>query len=260
MPDVYLFRTTLRDLLRAKRLLMALLLVALPAGIALIWRLSASPKMYNAEGAYNSISAALVFGFILVLLTAVFGTGVVSREVEQKTIVYLLTRPSPRWRVLLAKFLAALVVIVLTAWLAATALALAAHGTAGLSDPVYRRDLLILPVGGLAYGALFLLLATLLQRPLLWGLLFTFGWESWVPNLPGSFRKASLMSYLRVLSPHPAPEAEMVDISELLSMLTPAKISNRLSWEVLIIVSAVCLVGALLLFTFREYVPRDDAE
>jgi ABC-2 type transport system permease protein len=260
MIDLYLFRATLRDLLRAKRLLMALLLAAMPAGIALIWRATASARTFDPVAVYNTISAGLVFGFILVLLTAVFGTGVISQEVEQKTIVYLLTRPVPRWRILLAKFLAALLVILLTAWLAATALTIAAYGLKGLSAHVYRRDLLILPVGGLAYGAVFLLLATVLQRPLLWGLLFTFGWETWVPNLPGSFKKASLMSYLRVLSPHPAPESEMVDLSELLSLLNPVKIPNRLAWEVLAIVAVVALTGALILFSKREYVPRDDAE
>lgn len=260
MIDIYLFRTTLRDLLRAKRLMMALLLVALPTGIALIWRFSTPAANFDPSVAYNGISAGLVFGFILVLLAAVFGTGVVSQELEQKTIVYLLTRPVPRWRILLAKFLAALTVILLTVWFAAVALTLATHGPKGLSDAVFRRDLLILPVGGLAYGAAFLLLSTLLHRPLLWGLLFTFGWETWVPSLPGSFKKASLMAYLRVLAPHPAPEGDVTDISDILSVLNPVAISNRLSWEVLLGVAAVSLLGALILFSRREYVPRDDVD
>jgi ABC-2 type transport system permease protein len=260
MSDLYLFRNALKDLLRARKLGAALLLVALPTVLAALWR--ASARDFQPDVAYNTLEAGLVFGFTLVLLSVVFGTGVIAQEIEQKTIVYLLTRPIPRWRLLLIKFLAAVVTTTVTVWVASVLVALVAYGPKGLDPGASRlgRDLLILPVGALAYTALFLLLATLLNRPLTYGLLFAFGWESWVPNMPGNFQKLSLMAYLRILAPHPQPEAETLDLSQLLSAFNPQTITSALAWKVMAGVIVVALAGALLIFSTNEYVPREDAE
>lgn len=258
MSDLYLFRNALKDLTRPKRLITAAILILLPVLIALLWRTSAAD--FKAEAAYNTLSAGLVFGFILVILSVIFSTDIIAQEIEQKTIVYLLTRPVPRWRIILTKFAAAILMTTLTVWVASFLLAFATYGLHGLDESRLGRDLLILPVGALAYGGFFLLLATFLNRPLMYGLLFAFGWESWVPNLPGNFQKMSLMAYLRVLAPHPKPQAESVDISDLLSSLNPQTISSPLAWQVLTGVILVTVGIALFLFSTNEYVPREDAE
>src|SRR5437773_229536 len=103
MTDWLLFRNSLRDLVRARRLVMTALLVALPAALAFLWR-TTQGRDFKPEVAYNSLEAGLVFGFTLVILCVIFGSGVLSQDLEERTIVYLLTRPVPRWRILLAKF------------------------------------------------------------------------------------------------------------------------------------------------------------
>lgn len=258
--DLYLFRSAVRDLLAPKKLMVALALALVPAVLALAWRLSGSPGSFQPGVVYNVLADHLIFGFVLVLLAVVFGTGALSQDLEQKTIVYLLTRPIPRWRILGLKFLAAIIAVTVTGWLASLLLAVASFGPAGFLHSQLGRDCLILPVGAAAYGALFLLLATLLKRPLLFGLLFAFGWESWVPNLPGSFQKVSLMAYLRVLAPHPKPVTDVVDVSALLNAANPQTISHAMAWWVLGSVALVGFAGALLLFSTCEFVPRDDAE
>jgi len=130
MSDVFLLRSTLKDLFRVKKLIPIGMLVLLPALIALIWRSLVSDHSYNAGDVYNHLSELLVFGFLLVILACVFGTGVISQEVEQKTIVYLLTRPVPRWRILAMKFVATFLATSLAAWLASLLLALAAYAIA----------------------------------------------------------------------------------------------------------------------------------
>ncbi|MEP6754448.1 MAG: hypothetical protein ABJA67_03020, partial [Chthonomonadales bacterium] len=122
------------------------------------------------------------------------------------------------------------------------------------------RDFMILPVGAFAYGALFLLLATLLNRPLMWGLVFAFGWESWVPTMPGNFQRVSLMSYLRALAPHPQQTTDRAGMTELLSAFSSSTISAQLAWTVLFSVTVICLTMALVLFSNNEFVPREDAE
>src|SRR5262245_44461973 len=98
MIDLFLFKGAIRDLLRAKRLIATLGLIFAPTIIVMLLKLNRP----NIDGAtiYHVFAPALVFGFILVILSVVFGTGAISQEVEQKTIVYLLTRPVPRWRIL----------------------------------------------------------------------------------------------------------------------------------------------------------------
>ncbi|HEY3413468.1 MAG TPA: ABC transporter permease [Armatimonadota bacterium] len=257
---LYLIKPALKEVSRPGRALIATLLALAPAAIALAWRWSAGPTHFPRELAYNSLESGFVFSFTLVILTVMLATGVISQELEQKTIVYLLTRPVRRISILLSRFAAALLMIVATSWVSTLALALTTYGLAHLHGSPVGRDLLILPIGALAYGAVFLCLATLIARPLLWGLLFAFGWEWWVPSLPGNFRMASLMAYLRVLAPHATQDGgEATDIFAILSGLVPTKITAALSWEVLLTVIVVAMAGAMVVFSTKEYVPRDDA-
>jgi ABC-2 type transport system permease protein len=261
MIDLLLFRGALRDLAQPKRLLAAAGLVALPAALVLFARLIAPPDKITGPVLYNMLAGGLIFGFTLVILAVVFGTGVVSQEVEGRTIVYLLTRPVARARVLLAKFLAAVVMITAAVWLSTLLLVLVTYGPAGLSAAPVLRDLRVLPVGVLAYGSLFLLMATALNRPLIYGLFFAFGWESWIPILPGELKKLTIMSWLRVLAPHADPPGAIPGrIGDLLSRLDTGKLSAASAREVLAGVILVGLAASFLIFSRREYAPRDDAE
>ena len=95
---------------------------------------------------------------------------------------------------------------------------------------------------------------------LLLGLLFAFGWESWVPSLPGDFSKVSLMAYLRVLAPHPQPKSlSGGELQDVLASLNPQSISHGLAWVVLSCVIFAALAGAIVVFSEREYAPREDA-
>ena len=188
--DFRLFLNALKDVLSSRRIFVALFLMVLPAIIGLIWK-SAAGERFEALESYNTLAAGLVFGFILTILSVIYGTGVLSQELEGRTIVYLLTRPIPRWRILLAKYLGAWLAITVTVSISEVLLALAMFGTK-LSGVPLMSDIKIIPLGAAAYGALFLLLATLLSKPLSYGLLFAFGWESWVPSLPGGFSRWSI--------------------------------------------------------------------
>jgi ABC-2 type transport system permease protein len=261
MSDLFLLRSTLRNLLRAKQLIAAAVLVLTPCLLALAWRAIAPTRSFQAGETYDRLSEAFIFGFLTVISTCVFATQMISQEVEQKTIVYLLTRPVPRWRILLAKFVATVVVTTAAAWLASLALALAAYGGHGWGASRLGRDLLISPVACLSYSALFLLLATLSNRPLLLGLLYAFGVETWLPALPGDFKRLSLLAYLRVLAPHTATSAAAVTGGgDLLGVPAAAGdgITPLLAWGVVLAVTIISLLVACLLFSSREYVPRED--
>ena len=258
MSDLYIYLNTLRDLVRPRKLLAVLLLVAFPTLLALFLH-AKSPHDATGLRLYDTIATFLVYNFVLVILSVIFGTGVITQEVEQKTIVYLLTRPVPRWRILLMKYAATVTMTTLTVWLASLALALATLGFGGIAHSGLLRDIGMLAVGALAYGALFLLVATLVDRPLMFGLLYAFGWESWVPSLPGNFKYLSLMAYLRVLAPHGGNQDNGADPSSILAALSSNPISTHVATLALIVAIGGALVAALAVFSTREYVPREEA-
>src|SRR5689334_8083095 len=200
MSDLLLIQNALREVLRPRRLLVAVLLTLLPAVLGLASRLLIPAAEFVPADVYDSLEFPLVFSFTLCILSVIYGTGVISQEIEQRTIVYLLTRPHPRWRILLAKFLVALLVVGLVTTLSTVLLALAVYGPARFGAASIGGDLKALLMGTLTYGSLFLLLGAALPRPLMYGLLFVFGWETWVPQLPGQFARVSIMTYLKALS------------------------------------------------------------
>ena len=265
MTDLLLMQATLREALRPRRLLIALLLTILPAAIGLLWRLLAPKDSFDPSEVYDSLVVGLIFSFALTILSVTYGTGVVSQEIEQRTIVYLLTRPLPRWRLLLARFLVSVLVVVCVCVLATVLLALTVFGPTHLGEAGIGPDLKALILGAFAYGSLFLLLGTAIPRPLTWGLIFVFGWETWVPKLPGSFARLSIMSYLRALasreiSANPADSSGSDNILLSFARAPEVAISSPAAWTTLLILTTFCTILAMIIFSHKEYVPREDAE
>jgi ABC-2 type transport system permease protein len=260
MSDLYLLRGALFDGLRLKRLLGAALLAAVPALICLLWRGQVPAEFFNADNTYNNFAEKIVFSFTLTLLCVVFASGVVSLELEQKTIVYLLTRPVPRWRILLTRFLGKLVIVIALCWLSTALLAASVYYPGAIFKTQVLTDLKALALGALTYGCLFLMLATLATRPVIIGVLFSFGWETWVPLIPGEFKRFSVMTYLRALAPRAesAPQSEADGfVSKVVEKL---KISEGEALNMLLFIAAVSLLAAFVVFSRREYAPREDGE
>ena len=257
MSDYYLFRTALFNLLRPGKLFAAAILIAVPALMGLLIRWKTDPQTYDAAQQYGVMTVFFVFGFVLTILSVIFCSNIVAQEVEQKTIVYLLTRPVPRWRILLMKYLASVLVTTVIGWLAVIASALTTFGPTHLGASSLVRDLEILPVGVVVYSAIFLLIATLLNRPLILGLIFAFGWEPFVRILPGYGQYCSIMTYLRVLAPHDVPEAMVNFLNRLSAGVDPP--SRPFAWTVLTIVTLVAMAAAFVTFSTREYVPREES-
>ena len=265
MSDLYLFKNTLRDLLRPGKLTAAGLLIGLVALIAFVAKSKAKAGEYDPVETYNTIASTLVFGMILVLPAVIFTTGLIQQEMEQKTIPYLLTRPIPRWRILLAKFFAAVTVTTLTVWIADALLALILFGPSQVLHSKLGQDMRILLVGAFLYGSLCLFLAAAVGRPLLVGLLYAFGLETWLPFLPGDWQKLSLMAYLHTLAPHldsdlANGEGGGQGIGALFSqVLTPVAIPVWLAWTVICLVIVVSLGAALAVVSVKEYTPKEEA-
>ena len=261
MSELNLLLESLRAALRPKRLIVAGLLIVLPAIIALMWRMASGAERFEAPETYNTLALEIVFRFILTLLAVLYGTGALSQEIEGRTIVYLLTRPIPRWRILLAKLVSAWILVTVATCLSTILLAFATFG--GKPDmAMLLGDLKVIPAGAAAYSALFCLLSTFLARPLLYALLYGVGWENIASLFPGGFSRLSILTYLRTLSPHLKDSAQDVSgggASGALFASDPSVITRPQCWLGLGIAIVMGLGLAILIFSRREYAPREEA-
>lgn len=168
---------TLRGLLGRRRMLLMLLLVALPVLVGLVIRLGGG-RTDAAE-----ILDTLVVRTVLPLVALIIGTATIGSEIEDGTAVYLLVKPVPRWRIALAKLAiaagltAALVVppTLLTGFLVG--------GTSSESLGVTLGFAVAVLAGGIAYACAFTTLGAWTTRALVIGLAYTLIWEGVLAGL-----------------------------------------------------------------------------
>jgi len=253
--EAYLFRSALGDMLRPQRLLVWALVSVVIFGIAMGFQ-RLTPDATPME-AYTLMSSVLVYR-LLALTSAIFATAVVAQEVEQKTIVYVLTRPIPRWKILLFRLLAAVVSVFIVCAMAATLLTLAVNKG---FPPVYFRDLTALAVGALAYTSLFTLVSLLVNRAMIYCLVFAFGWETAVANMPGGMYWMSLYNYLTSIAAHPQPkEGDKGFLDALAGTIGSTSIPAQTAWIAMPAFAVACATLAAWWFSQFEYTPREDAE
>jgi ABC-2 type transport system permease protein len=255
----YVFQNALLEYLRPKRVFVWLLVaIALFVAARTYLSLGGSPSL---EDSYATMSSLLLFR-LLPLASAIFSSAVLSQEIEQKTIVYLLTRPIPRPVFLVMRTLASALVVFIVTALAALGLSAAVYGGLGLQNPYFWRDLVAIGVGSLAYGTLFVLISLIVNRSMIVSLLFAFAWETSVPSMPGSIFLLSISTHLTAIAQRPSSGATTK--GNFLTAVANALGTNTLSPDV----GWVCMIGLILFcgtfgawwFSRFEYMPREDAE
>lgn len=139
---------------------------------------------------FVQIISALQLRIVIPLLALGYAAGVLADPQRSGALVYLLTRPIPRWLIPLMRFSTSFIV----AWLAVVVGSLMAFFML-LQSPEGNLGFLTAPlaIGTLAlfaYTAVFVLLGVVTRWPYLWGLGFVAVWETfagqlvpWVDNL-----------------------------------------------------------------------------
>ncbi len=135
---------------------------------------------------------ALVVRLVLPLIALVFGTAAIGSEIEEGTIVYLLTKPVRRSRIVVSKGLVAAgltaaligpaaVLTGIVAWLAGNDVVAVgvAYGVASA-------------IGGAAYAVLFMAISTFTSRALAIGLAYVMLWEGILADLLEGTRMLSV--------------------------------------------------------------------
>ena len=248
------FSLALEGMIWSRRSLLMVALVFLPVLVAVAYRVGVASRVTSNLTPFALYGAMVTFGYlrnILPLIALFYATALVADEVEGRTLTYLLTRPVQRKAILAGKFaayLATTLSLALPAVVLMFFVLLTGSGGGGIGGGLgdLLRDLAVLALALLAYGALFTLLGVVLKRPLIPGLLFLYVWEL-VANLPGYLPRLTLTAYLRSLVRHrPAEEG----IAELFGQVLPA----ILCLEVLTLAVVASLAAAAWIFSSREYV------
>lgn len=248
----FVFASTLKDMLQTKRVLPWVALGLALFGVALFWT-----KVSGNAGAgqYGVISRIIVYR-VVALAAAMFTTMVISQEIEQKTIVYLVTRTVPRGVIMWSRGLAAASAVALMSWIAVFGVGVAIFGLNAFTRDMVWMDLVITLLGALAYSSLFIFITLIMNRAMLLILAFAFVWESFVPNFKGDLYLMSINTYMSALATHPTSAVP----SGVAGQVDVTGVASWVAWVVLLGI----FVGftALNAFWFRrfEYLPREDAE
>lgn len=168
---------TLRSLLDRRRFWLMVLLAAVPVLLAL------AVALWSDEEVGTGLIDGLMLAAVMPLIALVFGTGALGSELEDGTIVYQLTKPIGRWRIVLAK---SLVAAGLTVALVVPSTVLT--GLIGNAGPdVTAAYALATAVGASAYALGFLTLSSITSRALAVGLGYVLLWEGVLADLlPGT--------------------------------------------------------------------------
>ena len=194
----FIFALTLRQLVFRKSTLLLVLLAAIPALIAVVFELGNDGETAPEEFAVEVLAVWLVTTTVLPLTSVLFGTAVLGDELEDGTVIYLLTKPVQRWVILLPK--------VAAAWLLTTALVLASLAVSvlivmgGDGGSIILGFGIALAIGALAYAVVFTLLSIVTSRALIAGLIFVFIWEGAVTGIFEGVRYLSIRHYTLALA------------------------------------------------------------
>jgi ABC-2 type transport system permease protein len=187
-----IFVLSLRQLLGRRRTFALVALALLPLLVALVFR-TGNTDTDPVDWTANGLLAGLILFVLLPLVTLVLSTTSLGMEIEDGTIVYLLSKPLSRAQVIVAKLAAS--------WLPAGALvSLSAASSAAIalseSEPgLILAFVIAASLGALAYSTVFLLLSLLTSRALVFGLIYVFIWEGLVTGIFSGTRTLSIREY-----------------------------------------------------------------
>jgi ABC-2 type transport system permease protein len=162
---------TLRALAGRRRLLLMILLAALPAIVAIVLRLA------GGRGDAAEVIDALVIRTVLPLVALVIGTAAIGSEIEDGTAVFLLIKPIPRWLTAMVKIVVAsiLTILLVVPPVLLTGVLMSGSDPDGLSTTFAYA--LATMAGAIAYVAGFAALGAITSRALLVGLGYVLLWE-----------------------------------------------------------------------------------
>jgi len=185
-----IFVLTVRQLAGSRRLWLVGALVSLPILAGVLFH--AANATTTPESFADDITSALVASTILPLVILLLATAAFGNEVSDRTLVYIALKPLARWRIVLPKLAAALLIGgVPVALSGLAAVALIEEGDLGGATATGVGLL----VGAAAYAAIFTWAGLRTRHALIIGLVYVFLWEAALAAYLDGIRFLSVRRY-----------------------------------------------------------------
>lgn len=165
-----------RQLFAKRRLWLAAAFALAPVLFTLVFRVFVDDGPASETTFFNNLIREIVIGTLLPLAALVFGTTAFGGEMDDGTLIYLLTKPIPRWQVLSSKFVVAILSTVAVA-LPAILLSWFALSAPEVSGRAVTAYIAGAAMGALFYCALFVMLGITSKRAVVIGLLYVISIE-----------------------------------------------------------------------------------
>ncbi|SBT51146.1 ABC transporter permease subunit [Micromonospora narathiwatensis] len=176
-----------------------LLLLPLPALLLVLAIVSRSLGVHPSEWG-PPVLVGLGLAVVLPVVALIVGTGVLGAEIDDGTVVHILTKPLPRWQIVLPK-------LAVATGVSAATVAVPLYVAGVLADSV-RLGLALAAasaLGALAYSAFFLALSLLTRRPVLLGLVYVLIWEGLLGRFVDGTRVLSIQQWVIAFADRMAP-------------------------------------------------------
>jgi ABC-2 type transport system permease protein len=164
-PFVAILVYTLRSCFPRRRSLA----IVVPCAGALLFGLLAHALDDPAGRAFANVAADGIFGLVMPIAALVIGDSVLGAEVRSGTFHFTWLSPAPTWKIVLGRWTGG-AIVALVSIAPACALAAVVAGTPESAGPAF----LAAAVGGVAYVAVFIAIASLTRRTAVWSLTFVF--------------------------------------------------------------------------------------
>lgn len=128
--------------------------------------------------------SAFGIAILMPLLTLIAGTGSIGPEIDEGSIIYLLAKPLNRYSIVVTKLAVAIAVVIVFGVVPIAIAGVVLTGEVGTVTLAFTVGAL---AAGIAYSAVFLLLAVVTRNAVVIGLIYALIWESLIGGLvPGA--------------------------------------------------------------------------
>ena len=221
---------TARALLGRRRTILMLLLAGAPVVLGLLVRLGGTRP-----NALPLTLDGLVVSAVLPLVALVFGTAALGSDLDDGTAVHILTKPIPRWTIVVPKIAVAGAMTGILLFPATIVAGILVGGTGSRELGLTFAYAIAVLVGSVVYTTIFVALSAATSRGLVIGLAYSLIWEGLLSGALKGTQLFSVREYIRGIAATLAPPRAVTSIvganGLLLAVVAIVVIAALASWR-----------------------------